>query len=174
MINPIRLANEWRDSLLMTGLVAYAAADPQMKTIVFCIGTTITREVARILAWSHAPKEKVVGTAPLPCLSALHCAIAASITSCIASSLHTGIMVAAAVDVPDRRISSVALIVLSGLNLGTAAALCFLLPNGWRSIKPAYGIMWDWPRKRDGGGGETSKLSEGLSSWRALVASAEC
>jgi hypothetical protein len=148
VINPIRLANEWRDTLLAVTLVAAWAA---FLPLYLVLAVALHREFARTLAWFSDFTMRLAGSTRV-------------------KVDHK------AVDFATHAVSGFIGIMMAIVFAQTMASMvfsvgCFLMSvlisaarTGAHRMKPAdlveaYTTIWDWPRKRDGGGGETKKLA---------------
>lgn len=142
-INPLRLANEWRDSLALTAGIALAMSN--FDAIEVVISAICMRQGLRGIVWDVWPPMKIEGGPPLP--SADH---VAAISRLIANAILAL--------TPD---SSFFVTCLGTFFFGVSLIEVSL--RGWRPSMRACVEAWDWPRKR-GDGGETQKLKDWAQS----------
>lgn len=147
MINPIRLANEWRDSLALTTLLAGTAAFGDV-ALHAALSIIFWREIARDHTWMRTPPSQIVGGPRLP--DRLDVACAAYAIAVVVGFIQTFV----------GRCSPWVFgvwVLCAGLTWFRAWAHD-RTPGG---LVRGYLAAWDWPRKR-GGPTETQKLADAV------------
>ena len=171
--DPFRLLNEWRDTAFLVCTVAATLDSPAMiaergfgvalSPVAFFVVHAV-REGVRAAAWAIAPPLTPVG-GERPPLSREQ-AIGTAGFSVMAVNVGASLATLPSLQGPGMGFP---LIVALGSSL-CAWAISYRL-GGFGPIVNGYRVMWDWPRKRDGGGGtETRQLQQSASKLvRALM-----
>lgn len=160
MIYPLRLANEWRDSIAITvGIAATAASLNAFWTLCLMI---FFREHVRDVVWWTRPPKQIVGGPRAPD----HKDVSDGSTLISEATMLLGYVVA-----PDS--SSIPWLLyfwIFMLLLTVTRVHVFRRSSILRCIRAWLGA-WDWPRKRDGGGA-TKKLADMIERATSRVAHA--
>jgi hypothetical protein len=157
-----RLVNEWRDTLYYAANVAFAtklAMMGRMEPAFFCmVGLGVVREIIRKTAWekSRRPEVLVGVNQSLPDPKKLS-NDAGIVSNALLTAYFLGLEIAG--------VRHTAIPVC----IGFAVALTYMRyrqSQGLQSVAKSYrDIMWDYPRKRSGGGtSQTQKLKDGFNN----------
>lgn len=155
MPNVLRLLNEWRDSVSYAVIPAVCSVvrPTWFEAAMYVVMFVVLREQIRWFGWATWRAPIVVGGQSMN--NRRDCATAAIAIACCAAAVLAGPQV-----VEGSTLSSA----LAIINL-TGAAMSIFTVGGVHMVHQYYrDHMWDWPRKRDGGGGETKKLVDAISS----------
>lgn len=153
-----RLINEWRDTLFYTGVATLAGMDIANggDGIEEFLRIGDLRELTRFASWmisSRRPDPRLVGdrTAPIDYNKFVFASFALAKSFQLLKFTHNSIKAGS---------------FHPGLSEGFAlllGAYAFREAGGIQGIRDAYKIMWDYPRKKDGGGtSQTQKFKEGF------------
>ncbi|MFA6279473.1 MAG: hypothetical protein WC612_01590 [Bdellovibrionales bacterium] len=148
-----RLANEWRDTLtygaLLTGAVVNAYYGNPISPLNF-VALAIAREVGRAASWYCFPDTCLAGNGGEKRRSTMQCVFAAG-------TLFSGLCVA-------LNLSPALRSPIDGYSVALSLVTCLTdcyIAGGSKEVLATYEYMWDWPRKR-GGGGQTERFKEGV------------
>ena len=148
-----RLANEWRDTLtygaLLTGAVANAYfGNPVPSDKIFsCV---VLRETVRSASWHMSGDTCLAGEGDGKSRPRSQCVLAAASVACGLGAISLGTQLPF---MPEVGVF-MALCMGSHLLYGRRA-------GGGKEVLATYEYMWDWPRKK-GGGGQTERFKEGV------------
>jgi hypothetical protein len=154
-----RLANEWRDTISYTLLTGVAIADliqnRQVNPEVF--GVVGMRELVRSVTWFYANEQRFVDdkSAPINNVKFALAAFVGETSGVLLDNLYRSFQ-------QEPHIIGIAWDLF-------AMTVGMLVAGGPRGVLKAYtDIMWDYPRKKGGGGTtQTQKLKDGFSKWAA-------
>lgn len=147
----LRLMNEWRDTALVTCLVVVVGTRPV--DIEFGATVWAVREFGRSVAWAIAPEPAIVG-GPRPPDGEQVSWAAMTIVNLVPAVLACA----------QGRVD-----VILGLNI-CAAVGTGLIAGGPAGVLRTYERVWDWPRRRGGGGPtETERLAGAIGRFAARL-----
>jgi hypothetical protein len=166
MINPLRLANEWRDTLFYSGIaLVVLIAVMSGETIPWHYGVllpTVGRECVRQWLWILSPPMQWAGTTARPAnIFDLACATGFVILTLDGLDMLFW-------DLPQymaHQGSKPLGVIVGMLSLCSFFGAFAFARIGLQGVVRAYTeTMWDWPRRQDGGG-ETQKLVDAVKAW---------
>lgn len=143
------LANEWRDTIAYTVLIAFVIGGPMplRQAVEWALTLCSIREVARSMAWVFQPTAIVGMRTVDPDVNRASAGFAGAIAIGV-------VMLAGGTPIT---------FILALLNFG-AALMDYSRAGGIGAMSSSYAeTMWDYPRKRDGGG-QTKKLVDSVKA----------
>lgn len=152
MINPFRVANEWRDSLGLTTCLALVAAVPCREVVAVAILMIATRELYRDVAWYCHPPMRIVGDQ-----TSLDHRDVSDGGALISSAFFLVYWVILSSFGEPFRLIFLGITMLC--TLLHVFRIYILRRSNMTRIRKAWVQAWDWPRKR-GGPTETQKLAD--------------
>lgn len=158
--DPLRLANEWRDTLLATSLAgAVLTGTVNLRTALLILGA---REMARGVAWGCNPPPQIVGVPRNPPSRQVRISsVAFAWGLMLLDSAAGGVALGGSLNLISMTIEL------------TCTTFAFISAGGPIAVMKIYDQVWDWPRKGGSGGGttETRKIMNLLTSVGKAVTS---
>ena len=170
----VRLANEWRDTLFYTAFavgLGLAVINGKGNLAIFSLTAPMEREILRSVFWGFRPEYRTAGYSATPVDPRKNCNAAAVVGGfCLFIEV-------ALFDTFNGTSLGDAMVALMGVMQSAIGTLGLRRLNGRLQDIPNLYLnkktgMWDWPRKRGGGGTtQTQKLKDGfMNLGRKLVA----
>lgn len=156
-----RLANEWRDTLFY-GIVAAGTVvnaclgNPLPENFVPLAVTSLatSRELARAISWRLCPVKSFAGTPLTETKSIDKCRLAAAVSFAVAAGCFASAYCYALAPNPSSLLPMIPFLYKARQGV--------IKIGGIKETIETFNYIWDWPRKKDGGEGQTEKFKNGV------------